>query len=528
MPDRAARVVSQPDSDSDQLELGLGLDVIRSYKRLSYTAWHALAEFVDNSTQAYFNNRPVLDGLFATSADKLEVGVVYDRDGGFFRVSDNSIGMSLDELRHALQIGAPPADTSGRSKYGMGLKTAACWLGNRWSVRTKKLGDPNEYTVEVDVEAVAAGARTLPHSVRSLDPALHHTVIEIWDLNQRPQGRTIGKIKDFLRSMYREDLRSGVLRLQWAGENLAWEDGDDQYLQARDGTRYKKTFTFLLSNGKRAWGWLGVLDKGSRAKAGFAILHAGRVVRGWPDSWRPESIFGQIQGSNDLVNQRVVGEINLDDFDVTHTKDDILWMGSEDEVQEKLRTEAASYVDIAKKRRKRDDSERGPSEVEIKAAVDQFSDELTSPEIVDLITLGDVPPPEVVAAVLRPVLESIPSRTPDFDVSIGGLSVVGYLASDLSPNDPYVAVDTTSADQISIVLNTTHPFMEELSGAEGFLNYLRQSTYDAVAEWKATHKASAIGPDTIKLIKDQLMRLPSKIEMRIEREQASAITSGPQ
>ncbi len=520
MNDRAVK--GQADSDTDQLELGLGFDVIRSYKRLSYTAWYALAEFVDNSTQAYFNNRTVLDPLFAAATDKLEVGVVYDRDQGFFRVSDNSIGMSLDELRHALQIGAPPADTSGRSKYGMGMKTAACWLGNSWSVRTTKLGDPTEYSVEVDVEVVASGANVLPRSVRSVEPDQHYTVIEIWNLNQKPQGRTIGKIKDFLRSMYREDLRQERLSLLWAGENLTWPDDDAQYLQARDGSRYKKTFSFTLSNGKRAWGWLGVLDRGGRAKAGFAILHAGRVVRGWPDSWRPESIYGQIQGSNDLVNQRIVGEINLDDFDVTHTKDDILWMGTEDEVQEKLRAEASTYIDIAKKRRKRDDSERGPSDVEMKAALDQFHDELTSPEIADLITLAAVPPPEVAAAVLRPVLESIATRTPDFDAMIGGLTVLGYLAADLSPNDPYVAVDATSAEHITIVLNTTHPYMDELSGAEGFLNYLRQSTYDAVAEWKAAHKSAGIGPDTIKLIKDQLLRLPSRIEMRIEREEAEA------
>ena len=37
-------------------ELILGYDVVRSYKRLSYTPWHALAEFVDNSTQAYMDN----------------------------------------------------------------------------------------------------------------------------------------------------------------------------------------------------------------------------------------------------------------------------------------------------------------------------------------------------------------------------------------------------------------------------------------------------------------------------------------
>jgi hypothetical protein len=46
------------------------------------------------------------------------------------------------------------------------------------------------------------------------------------------------------------------------------------------------------------------------------------------------------QGSNDLVNQRLVGEIHLDGFDVSHTKDSILWRDNQEEdVEEKLRNE---------------------------------------------------------------------------------------------------------------------------------------------------------------------------------------------
>ncbi|MCB1013459.1 MAG: ATP-binding protein, partial [Microthrixaceae bacterium] len=121
------------------MELQFGIDVIRSYKRLSYTPWHAFAEFVDNSTQSYFNNQEILDKQFEKDGEKLEVSIVYDRETGKIRVSDNSIGMSEDDLAFALRVGAPPAINSGRSQFGMGLKTAACWFGNHWTVRTKRL-----------------------------------------------------------------------------------------------------------------------------------------------------------------------------------------------------------------------------------------------------------------------------------------------------------------------------------------------------------------------------------------------------
>src|SRR5262249_1483151 len=104
--------------EMQQLTLRIGPDVIGSCKRLAHTPWHALAEFVDNSTQAYFDNRTALDAVFSKSGEILEVRIVYDKEAGFIRISDNSIGMSLSELERALHVALPPKNTSGRSKYG--------------------------------------------------------------------------------------------------------------------------------------------------------------------------------------------------------------------------------------------------------------------------------------------------------------------------------------------------------------------------------------------------------------------------
>jgi hypothetical protein len=65
------------------LELKIGLDAINSYKRLAYTPWHALAEFIDNSTQAYFDNKEALDKVLAKEGDILEVSIAYDKDAGY-------------------------------------------------------------------------------------------------------------------------------------------------------------------------------------------------------------------------------------------------------------------------------------------------------------------------------------------------------------------------------------------------------------------------------------------------------------
>ena len=244
------------------------------------------------------------------------------------------------------------------------------------------------------------------------------------------------------------------------------------------------------------------------------MLHADRVVKGWPDSWRPESVYGQFLGSNDLVNQRVVGEIHLDQFEISHTKDDILWLGDdEEEVQKRLKTICANYANVARTRRKRGDDERRPTEVEIMTAVGEIQQELSSSELADLISIDTIPSPDISSEALRPLLEVIRGREAAYSATVGGLTIMGYLGDEMSHNDPYVVVDSTTTERVVVIVNLHHPHVEQIVGSEGFLNYLRHCTYDAIAEWQARHKASTIDPDTIKLLKDRLLRVPLEIEM---------------
>lgn len=490
----------------------IGPDVIRSYRRLAYTPWHALAEFLDNSTQSYFNNRPVLDEAYKQAGEKLGIRVVYDRDNDLLRISDNAMGMDLTDLRDSLKLGKAPTITSGRSQYGLGLKTGACWLGDEWTVTTKKLGEDVEHRVTVNVEAVANGQGDLPYSETPKPKDLHYTVVEIRKLHTKLQGRRLGKIKEFLRSMYRVDIRENVMDLFWQGSPLEWSD-ESEFLKAEDGTPYWRTFDFQV-NGKRVHGWVGILGQGAsgRPRAGFSILRRGRVIKGHPDAWRPESIFGQLQGSNDLINQRITGEVNLDEFLVSHTKDDIQWVGNEeDEVQDRLKEVSLDYVRTARDSRRTQKDKRGPTETEVQTAVDELRTEMLSQEFVDIIDVEEVPPPEAIKSALDPVLKAAERAEPRFDATVGDILCKVYLSYDNSPNDPYFATDVTG-DRILVVVNCSHPHWAQLQGSEGVLNYLRHCVYDAIAEWQCRRKGASLQPDTIKMLKDRLLRLPSEIE----------------
>ena len=199
------------------LEIKIGLDAINSYRRLAYTPWHALAEFVDNSTQSYFDHRDELDETLQKEGEKLEVRIVYERQNdGMLRIADNAMGMTYEEIERAMHIGMPPQNTSGRSKYGLGLKTAASWIGNLWEIRTKRLGENIEHRILVDINSVIDGNPIVDYdSIPDREPSQHYTIIEITDHNRQFRGRTMGKIRDYLSSMYRQDFREGILDLYW-------------------------------------------------------------------------------------------------------------------------------------------------------------------------------------------------------------------------------------------------------------------------------------------------------------------------
>ena len=258
----------------------------------------------------------------------------------------------------------------------------------------------------------------------------------------------------------------------------AWDKLDSRILVAHDGAKYKQDFDFNI-NGRKVKGWVGILAKGSRSDAGFSILQAKRVVKGWPDAWRPISLYGQWQGSNDLVNQRLVGEIHLDGFDVSHTKDSILWRDNqEEEVEDKLEKHCNNYREFAKAWRKRDDDQRGPTDLDVKAALDDLEKELRSPDMVDQINIGVIPSKEIIEKNNEKIITSVvDTRSATLQGTIASNPPIAWkiFLEKMSPNDPYVFSDSTKKTEINVIVNQDHPYWSTQSnGAESVLDYLRQ------------------------------------------------------
>ncbi len=492
------------------LKLEIGDRALLNYKRLSYQPWYALAELVDNATQSYFNFRTLLDEAYKKEGGKLQVIVDYDKDNDLIRVFDTAMGMSYGELQDALVVSKKPQNPNSRSRYGMGLKTSACWLGDRWSIRTKKLGSPDGYLVEIDLTQIEQGKNPLTESKFTDKPEKHYTIVEVRSLHRIFHGQTTKKIEQFLRSIYRADLKNKIMDLSWRNTMLTWEDEPhDAFVKAPDGSYFRKDLNFTIG-AKTVTGWVGVLNDGGRSKAGFALLYYNRVI---DPSWRPALVFGDAR--NDLINQRLVGELHLNDFDVSHQKDAIAWVGNEDEEMEsELKMECTDYVAEARKTKK---GRVPPNAIETTVALQEIRKEMESQAFVDKLTIETFPEPAAVNKAFEDVISRSMSGPASLIAKIqlnGGrvLTIKVFLDEKLSPNDPYVAMESARQDEVIITINQCHPHWPELSGSESIHMFIKHCIYDGIAEWQAHRLNAPLSPNTIKLLKDDLLRVRFEVE----------------
>lgn len=502
-----------------EAELSIGPQALSAYSRLSYTMWHALAEFIDNSTQSRLNYESIIDDVLREEGTPLVVDIVYNRLERLIRIMDNSIGMTNADLVDALRVAHPTNDSKGRSKYGMGMKTAACWIGKSWKVITTEWGSDEEWTATVDVDAIANDGAMVPLSKKSVSTDSHYTTIEISELNRNIQKRTEENIRAYLGSMYRNDIIGGTLKLLYGGSEITPPD-EAPFDTDPAGTPMKIKLERVVVGGKPITGWVGVLKKGGRKYGGFSLFQNGRQIQGFPNAWKPRRIFGGVddEGANNLVAQRLTGVLNLDGFEVSHTKDAILFQGDEEEELETQLTEITKdYRAYATKRR------GGKTQVwsreKIRDLVQTISAEFASSEMNDAVSSTVLPPLEAIVASNQRQVSALSEEDYLASFTVGGEINIRVALQERSENDPYVLiVAAAEPSTVNIVINRLHPYYESLETSEAIDECIRQYIFDAIAEYKVHKQQSAVNPDSVRRGKDTLLRVQ---ELRIENSAAA-------
>lgn len=335
-----------PTQERETVNIRPGVAILSVLRHLNYRPWFAMAEFVDNSLQSFLDYREQLmrrDG----PGTRLKVAIELDPlDGGRIVIRDNAAGIHAADYARAFRPAQLPPDQSGLCEFGMGMKSAACWFAEKWTVRTSALGEPIERTVSFDIDAIIQDStEELQVRHQPVPPGTHYTEITLTGLNNPPQTRTIGKIKDHLASIYRKFIREGILELTFDGVSLQYDEPKilvaPYFRRLQEAPRlWSKEIHFELGRGLTVHGFAALRERASTSSAGFALFRRGRLIQGSSDeAYRPEAIFG---ASTTYPYQRIFGELELEGFEVSHTKDGFRWDENEEPFLELLREELDS------------------------------------------------------------------------------------------------------------------------------------------------------------------------------------------
>ena len=324
-----------------KVDIRPGVSVLAVLRHLNYRPWFALSEFVDNAVQSYSEHQEALRTLQGETY-KLRVNIDIDTASPpRISIRDNAAGIYEAEYGRAFRPAAVPPDRTGLAEFGMGMKSAACWFAPRWTVRTSALGESVGRTVHFDIENIVNDdIEELAIQEATAAAENHYTEIVLEDVFHVPVGRTVAKLKEHLTDIYRAFMRDGILELRFNGEPLKYRQPtvlSAAYFKDTGGAtmEWRKPIEFDFGNGLSVRGFAALRETANTAKAGFSLFRRGRVIQGSGDEgFRPAYIFGS---SNSYRYQRLFGELHLEGFEVSHTKDGFRWDDSEQPFLELLR-----------------------------------------------------------------------------------------------------------------------------------------------------------------------------------------------
>lgn len=334
-------------SSIESVSITIGSNMYSRFGDFTNTSSNVLAEFVDNALQSYRNNKEKLYSLNPDYHFTVNIDFIRDQSGKNIEsiiISDNAAGISYKNYLTAFMPAKKPDDTSGLNEFGMGFKTAACWLGDLWEAKTKALDESEERTIRFDLNQVTTNdLKELPVEVQKRQLTEHYTRFAIQQLTENaPQNQSIVKIKRDLASIYRLSLKRGEMRLIVDNELLEFKDPailEAPFFKTPDGPSiyWKKEIHFAMDQ-YEAHGYIGILKDMNSQNNGIVLLRRGRVVKGAENGQRyyPKSLCGNVGSPR---YKRIFGELELSGFKVSFNKNDILDKDNLEALMECLKSE---------------------------------------------------------------------------------------------------------------------------------------------------------------------------------------------
>jgi hypothetical protein len=343
-------------------------------------------------------------------------------------------------------------------------------------------------------------------------------------LHRNIHKKTEETIRSYLGSMYRFDLADGKLQLVYNNEVIPKPE-EYEFDTDPEGKPMRQEIPPQNINGKVVKGWFGVLKTGGRKYGGFSLFQERRQIQGFPNAWKPRSIYGGVddEGANNLISQRLIGMLQLEGFHVSHTKDTVLFADDEEHtIEELLTTLTKDYRNYATKRR---NSPGQPwAKEKVKELVDGLKKEFVSTEMKDAINTAILPPLETIQQNnLKQVKSLVPAETLATMDVMADLRIVVSL-QEKSEYEPHLTIAAgAEPGTIHVIINGLHPYYCNLNSTEAINECIRQYLHDAIAEYRVGRQIKPVTPDSVRRIKDGLLRAPiQNVENNAVAAQADA------
>lgn len=306
----------------DKVSIALQPSVYNTFRALNNTVALTLSEYVDNSVQSYLDNKQLL--LKNTKGYVFRVSIEVDQKANQITIKDNAAGIDFKNYKRAFEPANIPLDNTKLNEFGMGMKTASVWLADKWSVRTKALGEVVERYTEFDLHKVIAENKEELIVKESLkDVNENYTEIILSQLSHNaPSPNQMDKVRRHLSSIYRIFLRNKEIEIIVNGESLQapnYEVLNVPFFNETSGNNilWKKDIDFELGKYK-AKGFIAILKTIQNNANGLVLLRRGRVIVGGDDTrFYPPKIFGS---PGNFRYKRLFGELELEGFGVTFNK----------------------------------------------------------------------------------------------------------------------------------------------------------------------------------------------------------------
>ena len=318
--------------------------VYLTYQNYPYKSCQVFSEYIDNAIQSFEGNKNLL--LMSDPNYKLRVDIEFDWGlnednivvAKEVTIQDNAAGMTAQQFNEAFDLADNSVHRSGMNEFGVGMKAASCWLGNKWKIETTSITDNMSRMLDVNLKYVCDNQIDELDFVESRDDSGYHgtkiTISDLWKTNVLKQSDLAGLIKS-IASIYRYFLRNNEIQI-FIGEKNHPEDAEmltfqdyevlnaPSYLQPNgESIEWKKPVSYQDLQGHGITGFIALLKDTAGEKRGVVFMRNHRVVMGFDPNDRTigKVFMGQV-GSKKY--RRVFGELELTGFDVAFGKNQII------------------------------------------------------------------------------------------------------------------------------------------------------------------------------------------------------------